>query len=81
MVFTEQGSAVGGDAGEVAAGLVAVAQLLGDHAQVEGERQHQRVGLAQVQLAGRDRLLQDPAGGGRVVGLAMQRGQRVLAAE
>jgi hypothetical protein len=81
MIFTEGGRAMGGHAGEVAAGLVPVAQLLGDRAEVERQRQHQRVGVAQVQLARRERLLEHPARLCRVVGLAVQRGQHMLARE
>ncbi|KWV29382.1 hypothetical protein AWV63_28960 [Micromonospora rifamycinica] len=77
MLLTERGGAGGRYPGVVAAGLVAVAQLLGDPGQVEGEGEHQRVGRTPPPLAGRVRLLQHPTGGGRFVGLPVQPREQV----
>lgn len=77
VVRTEHGGAGGGHAGVVAAGLVPVAEFLRHPGEVEAEREHQRVGLTAPPLAGGIRLLEDPSGGGRVVGLPVQPGQQV----
>lgn len=77
VVRTEHGGPGGGHAGVVAAGLVPVAEFLGHPGEVEAEREHQRVGVAAAALAGRVGLFEYPAGGGRVVGLAVQAGEQV----
>ncbi|GAA2193439.1 hypothetical protein GCM10009848_53520 [Micromonospora lupini] len=77
MVLTEHGGPGAGHARVVAAGLVPVAQLLGDLGQFEGEREHRRLGVVPAPLARREGLLQHPAGGKRVVRLAVQAGQQV----
>ncbi|KIR61114.1 hypothetical protein TK50_25430 [Micromonospora haikouensis] len=81
MVRTERGGTGIGHPGVVAAGLVSVAQLLGDRGEIEGEREHQRVRGMPPALAGREGLLQYASRGGRVVGLAMQAGQQVGGAQ
>ncbi len=77
MVRTEHRGPGGGYAGVVAAGLVPIAEFLRHLGQVEAEREHQRVRVAAATLASRVRLLQNPPGGGRVVGLPMQAGEKV----
>ncbi|MFI1197601.1 hypothetical protein ACH4T9_30680 [Micromonospora sp. NPDC020750] len=77
VVRAEHGGPGVGDAGVVAAGLVPVAQLLGDRGEVEGEREHQRIGGMPPALAGREAFLQYAPRGSRVVGLTMQAGQEV----
>jgi hypothetical protein len=69
VVGTERGGSGGGHPGEVATGLVPVAQLLGDRAQVKRDRQEQRVSVAPPAQPGGERLLQNPSGGCRIVGL------------
>ncbi|GGM58013.1 hypothetical protein GCM10011608_48710 [Micromonospora sonchi] len=81
VVGTEHGGAGGGDPGVVAAGLVAVAQLVGHRPQLVGERQHQRVRMRPPALTGGERLLQDPTGRTRIVCLPMQPSQQVRGAE
>lgn len=81
VVLTEHGGPGGGHAGVVAAGLVAVAELLGHRPQVEGDGQHQRLGAGPPALARRVRLLQHSTGGGRVVGLAVHPCQQVCGAQ
>ncbi|MBB5114931.1 hypothetical protein FHU28_004770 [Micromonospora echinospora] len=77
MVRTEHGGPGGGHAAVVAAGLVPVAQLLGDPREVEAEGEHQGVAVAPAALAGGVGLFEYAPGGGRVVGLAVQPGQQV----
>lgn len=77
VVHPEHGGPGGGDAGVVAAGLVPVAQFLGDLREFEGEREHHRVRVLPAPLARGERLLQHPAGGERVVRLPVQPGQEV----
>ena len=77
VVLPEHGGPGGGDAGVVAAGLVPVAQLLGDLGQLQGEREHRRLAMIPAPLTRRERLLQDPAGGERVVRLPVQTGKQV----
>ncbi|GGO14307.1 hypothetical protein GCM10011576_25240 [Micromonospora parathelypteridis] len=77
VVFPERGGPGGGDAGVVAAGLVPVAQLLRQLAELEGEGEHHRVRMLPAPLARRERLLQHTAGGERIVRLAVQPGQQV----
>lgn len=77
VVRAEHGGPRAGDAGVVAAGLVPVAQLLGDRGEVERKREHQRVRGMPPALAGREAFLQYASRGGRVVGLTMQAGQEV----
>ena len=77
VVRTEHGGPGGGHAAVVAAGLVPVAQLLGDPREVEAEREHQRVAVAPAALAGGVGLFEYAPGGGRVVGLAVQPSQQV----
>jgi hypothetical protein len=69
MVRAEDGRPGPGHPAERLAGLVPVAELLRHHAQVERDLQHQRVGVTEPPLPGGVRLLEDPARGGRVVGL------------
>lgn len=80
MLLAEHGGPGGGDPGVVAAGLVPVAQLLGDPGQVEGQSQHQWVGRIPPPLAGGVRLLQHPTGGSRFVGLPVQPREQVRGA-
>ncbi|GLZ62308.1 hypothetical protein Misp05_58840 [Micromonospora sp. NBRC 107095] len=77
MVFPERGGPGGGDARVVAAGLVPVAQLLRHLRELESEREHQRIRVLPAPLARRERLLQDPAGGRRVVPLPVQPRQQM----
>ncbi|SCG68569.1 hypothetical protein GA0070213_110120 [Micromonospora humi] len=77
VVRTEHGGPGGGHPAVVAAGLVPVAQLLRHAGEVEAEGEHQRVGVAATALTRRVGLLEDPAGGGRVVGLPVQPGEQV----
>jgi hypothetical protein len=77
VVLPEHAGPGGGDAGVVAAGLVPVAQFLGDLRELEGEREHRRIGVLPTPLARRERLLQQPAGGERVVRLPVQPCQQV----
>lgn len=81
VVRTEHGGPGGGHAGVVAAGLVPVAELLRHTGEVEAEREHQWVAVGAATLSGRVRLFEDPPGGGRVVGLAVQSGQKVAGGE
>jgi hypothetical protein len=81
VVRAEHGGPGAGDAGVVAAGLVPVAELLGDRGEVEGEGQHQRVGGVPAPLAGGEGLLQYASRGGGLVGLAVQAGQQVGGAQ
>ncbi|GGS06175.1 hypothetical protein GCM10010169_58710 [Micromonospora fulviviridis] len=81
VVRTEHGGPGGGHAGVVAAGLVPVAEFLRHPGEVETECEHQRVAVGAATLAGRVRLLEDPPGGGRVVGLAVQAGQQAAGGE
>ncbi len=80
MLLAERGGPGGGHPGVVAAGLVPVAQFLGDPGQVEGQGQHQRVGRVPPPLASRVRLLQHPPGGGRIVSLPVQPREQVRGA-
>ena len=66
-----------GDARVMLAGLVPVAQLVGDLGQVEGDRQQQRVLVAVAVRARVERVFQDTPGSGQVAGLAVQLGQQV----
>lgn len=77
MVGAQHAGAVGGDPGEVAPGLVPVAQFLGDRTEFEREPEHQRVRVAPPLLAVGERLFQHPAGRRRVVGRAVPLGQQV----
>ncbi|GAB3939329.1 hypothetical protein GCM10027614_21310 [Micromonospora vulcania] len=77
MIFAEHGGPGGRDAGVVAAGLVPVTQLLGDLGELEGEREHHRVGVLPAPLARREGLLQHPAGGERILRLPVQSGKQV----
>ena len=81
VVRTEHRGPGGGHARVVAPGFVPVAQVLRHPGQIEGERQHQRVGVATAAPAGRVCLLQHPAGRGRVVRLPVQPGQQVRTAQ
>jgi hypothetical protein len=81
VVGTEHGGPGVGHPGVVAAGLVPVAQLLGDRGEVEREREHQRVGGMPPALAGREGPLQYAPRGGRVVGLPVQPGEQVSGAQ
>lgn len=81
MVDAEHGGPQGGDAGVVAAGLVPVAQLVRHRGQLEGERQHQRIGRRPEPLTCGERLLQHAPGGTRVVRLPVQAGQQVRGAQ
>jgi hypothetical protein len=65
------------DAPERLARLVPVAQLIGHGAKIVGDLQHQRIGVAQTPLAGRVRLLEHPARGGRLVPLLVHPGELV----
>ncbi|SIM45766.1 hypothetical protein SAMN04489832_0073 [Micromonospora cremea] len=77
VVLPEHGGPGGGDPGVIAARLVPVAQFLGDLCEFEGEREHRRIGVLPAPLARGERLLQQSAGGERVVGLPVQPGQQV----
>lgn len=77
MVLPEHGGPGGGDAGVVAAGLVPVAQLFGYLGELESEREQHRVGVLPPPFARGERLLQHPAGGERIVRLAVQPCQQV----
>ncbi|GIJ11609.1 hypothetical protein Van01_48230 [Micromonospora andamanensis] len=81
MVGAEHGGAGGGHTGVVPARLVAVAQFVRDGPQLEGQRQHQRIGMRPTALPGGERLLQHPPGRARIVRLPMQPGQQVSGAE
>jgi hypothetical protein len=81
MVGTEHGRAGSGHAGVVPACLVAIAQLIRDGRQLEGQRQHQRVGMRPAPLPGGERLLQHPPGRTRIVRLPMQPGQQMSGAQ
>jgi hypothetical protein len=69
MVRAEDGRTSPRHPAEGLAGFMPVAQLLRHHAKIERDLQHQGVGFPQAPLAGRVRLLEDPACSGRVVGL------------
>jgi hypothetical protein len=75
MVRAERGRAVRGHPAESAPGLVPVLHLLGDHAQVERDSQHDRVGVAEPPLPGGVGLLEHPASGGRIIGPLMDGGE------
>lgn len=77
MVLPERGGPGGRDAGVVAAGLVPVAQLLRYLGEFECEREHHRVGVLPAPFARRERLLQHPTRGERVVRLPVQPCQQV----
>jgi hypothetical protein len=77
MIFAKHGGAGGGQPAEVAAGLVPVAQLVGDRAEHVRQSEHQRLAVAVAQLPGGDRLLQHPARRGRLAGLPVQPRQQV----
>jgi hypothetical protein len=72
MVFPEDGRPGCGDAAEVAAGLVPVAQLLGHGAEIEEDREQQRMIVAKPPLAGRESAFEGATGRRRVPGLAVQ---------
>lgn len=81
VVLAEHGGPGGGDAAVVAAGLVPVAQLLGDPRELVAEGQHQRVAGIPAPLRGGVRLLEHPPGGEWVVGLPVQPSQQVRGVE
>lgn len=54
-----------------------VAEFLGHLGEVERQRQHERVGVAETALAARHRLLEHPPRGRRVVRLPVQSGKLV----
>lgn len=81
VVGAEHGGAGGGHPGVVPARLVAVAQLVRDGPQLEGQRQHQWIGMRPATLPGGERLLQHPPGRARIVRLPIQPGQQVSGAE
>jgi hypothetical protein len=66
-----------GDAGVVLAGLVPVAELVGDLGQVEGDRQQQGMFVAVAVRACVEGVFQHPPRSGKVAGLAVQLGQQV----
>jgi hypothetical protein len=76
MILAKRRGPGGGHPAEVAAGLVPVAQLLGHRSKVEGDRQQQRVAVAETALPGGQGLLQHGARVRRVARLAVETGQR-----
>jgi hypothetical protein len=59
------------------AGLVPVAQFLGHHAEVVGDLQHERIGLAEPPLPRGIGLLEHPPSRRRIVGFLVQPGELV----
>ena len=72
---------VGRYPGVVFACLVPVSELLGDSGQVGGDPQHQRVVAGRTPGRGLQRDLEDAAGGGGIVGFAVQPGEEVRGGE
>ena len=75
MVRAERGRAVRGHPAESPPGLVPVLHLLGDHTEVEGDRQHDGIGVTEPPLPGGVGLLEHPARGGRIVGPQVHAGE------
>ena len=71
MIRAENAGAVLGHATEGPASLMPVLHLLGHHAKVEGNPQHDGSGIAKPPLPGGIRLLKNATRGGRIVGPLM----------
>ena len=80
VIRTQRGRAVRGHPAERPPGLVPVLHLLGHDAQVEGDQQHDRVGVTEPPLPGGIGLFQNAASGGRVAG-ALMHGSKLLSGQ
>nr|WP_245972962.1 hypothetical protein [Actinoplanes lutulentus] len=81
VLRAESRRAMEGELGERLAGLVAVAQLLGDLAQVVADPQDQQTRVTVTALAGGVGLLKHPASRARIIDAAADRGQVKLRGE
>ena len=73
VVRTQRGRAVRGHPAERPPGLVPVLHLLGHDAQIEGDQQHDRVGVAESPLPSGMGLFEDAASSGRITGALVDR--------